>query len=115
MKVYIAGKITGNKKYHEMFDLAERVYSKKYIVLNPATLPEGMSAADYMRICFAMIDAADLVAFLPGWRTSPGTMLASIGLCNAVTAALIAELSDIVTERVLQNCGKTAENKLENY
>nr|DAG68768.1 MAG TPA: N-deoxyribosyltransferase [Caudoviricetes sp.]DAI99230.1 MAG TPA: N-deoxyribosyltransferase [Caudoviricetes sp.] len=75
MKVYIAGKITGNKKYHEMFDLAERVYSKKYIVLNPATLPEGMSAADYMRICFAMIDAADLVAFLPGWRTSPGARL----------------------------------------
>lgn len=75
MKVYIAGKIAGNKKYHEMFDLAERVYSKKYIVLNPATLPEGMSAADYMRICFAMIDAADLVAFLPGWRTSPGAQL----------------------------------------
>lgn len=42
-------------------------------------------------------------------------MLASIGLCNAVTAALIAELSDIVTERVLQKCGKTAENKLEIY
>lgn len=39
-------------------------------------------------------------------------MLASIGLCNAVTAAFIAELSDIVTERVLQNCGKSAENKL---
>ena len=40
-------------------------------------------------------------------------MLASIGLCNAVTAAFIAELSDIVTERVLQNCGKIEENKLE--
>ena len=26
-------------------------------------------------ICFAMIDAADLVAFLPGWRTSPGARL----------------------------------------
>lgn len=42
-------------------------------------------------------------------------MLASIGLCNAVTAALIVELSDIVTERVLQNCGKIEENKLEIY
>lgn len=39
-------------------------------------------------------------------------MAVSIGLCNAMTAAIIAELSDIVTERVLQNCGKTAENKL---
>ena len=43
------------------------------------------------------------------------TMLVSIGLCNAVIAAIITELSDIVTERVLQNCGKIAENKLENY
>ena len=38
--------------------------------------------------------------------------IVSIILCNAVTSALAAELVDIDTERVLQNCGKTAENKL---
>lgn len=75
MKIYIAGKITGNKNYKDLFAQAERAYSKSFIVLNPATLPEGMSAADYMRICFAMIDAADCVAFLPGWKTSPGARL----------------------------------------
>lgn len=75
MKIYIAGKITGNKNYKDLFAQAERTYSKSFIVLNPATLPEGMSAADYMRICFAMIDAADCVAFLPGWKTSPGARL----------------------------------------
>ncbi len=74
-KIYIAGKIIGNVKYKEIFAQAERAYSKEYSVLNPATLPEGMSAADYMRICFAMIDTADLVVFLPGWRTSPGARL----------------------------------------
>lgn len=41
-----------------------------HIVLNPAHLPEGMKSADYMRICLAMIDSADLVAFLPGWESS---------------------------------------------
>lgn len=87
-KIYIAGKITGNKKYKEIFAQAERVYSKKYIVLNPATLPEGMSAADYMRICFAMIDAADLVAFLPGWRTSPGARLER-AYCNYIGKSTI--------------------------
>ena len=75
MKIYIAGKITGNKKYKEIFAEAERAYSKSFTVLNPATLPKDMSAADYMRICFAMIDIADCVAFLPGWRTSPGARL----------------------------------------
>lgn len=34
-----------------------------------------MQKADYMRICFAMIDTADVVAFLPGYETSPGAQL----------------------------------------
>ena len=34
-------------------------------MLNPAELPEGMEPKDYMRICFAMIDVADAVVFLP--------------------------------------------------
>ena len=87
-KIYIAGKITGNKKYKEIFAQAERAYSKKYIVLNPATLPEGMSAADYMRICFAMIDAADLIVFLPGWRTSPGARLEK-AYCNYIGKGVV--------------------------
>lgn len=34
-----------------------------------------MQPADYMRICFAMIDTADVVAFLPGYETSTGAQL----------------------------------------
>ena len=75
-KVYIAGKITGNKRYKEQFEAAERVLKESgYTVLNPATLPEGMEPGDYMRICFAMIDVADLVVFLPGSEGSPGALL----------------------------------------
>ena len=44
-------------------------------MLNPAELPEGMAQADYMRICFAMIDVADAVVFLPDTAESAGARL----------------------------------------
>jgi len=75
-KIYIAGKITGNSNYQKEFaDAKAQLESQGYIVLNPASLPEGMSKADYMRICFAMIDTADVVAFIEGFDESPGAML----------------------------------------
>lgn len=45
------------------------------VVLNPAVLPAGMAPADYMRICFAMIDTADAVMFIPDWEQSEGAKL----------------------------------------
>lgn len=78
MKVYIAGKITGDERYGEKFRRAEEALrAKGHRVLNPAVLPEGMSAGDYMRICFAMIDCADVVMFLPDWGQSGGALLES--------------------------------------
>lgn len=75
-KIYIAGKITGDPYYKTSFTAAEESYKDLgYIVLNPSCLPEGMKKEDYMRICFAMIDTADVVAFLPGYETSPGAQL----------------------------------------
>lgn len=76
MKVYIAGKITGDPEYWTKFWQAEEKFvNQGHIVLNPANLPEGMGTADYMRICFAMIDAADLCVFLPDWEESRGARL----------------------------------------
>lgn len=46
-----------------------------FIVVNPAELPEGMQPSDYMRICFAMMDCADIVAFLPDYSQSRGARL----------------------------------------
>ena len=75
-KIYIAGKITGDPDYKAKFEAAAEAYKKKgYTVLCPSWLPAGMQPADYMRICFAMIDTADVVAFLPGYETSPGAQL----------------------------------------
>lgn len=78
-KIYIAGKITGDEGYREKFRrAAETVSGMGCIPLNPAEQPEGMAAQDYMRMCFAMIDIADAVLFLPDWRGSPGAMLEKV-------------------------------------
>ena len=76
VKVYIAGKITGDAGYREKFAATEqKLQGEGFIVLSPAVLPEGMSTADYMRICFAMIDVADKVAFLGDFVESHGARL----------------------------------------
>lgn len=76
MKAYIAGKITGDEHYREKFRRAEeRLQKEGFTVLNPAAMPEGMQPADYMRICIAMIDSADVVAFLPDYASSRGARL----------------------------------------
>ena len=76
MKVYIAGKITGDPGYRDKFAAAEiQLGWQGHTVLNPAELPSGMSREDYMRICFAMIDVADAVVFLPDAADSAGARL----------------------------------------
>ena len=77
MKIYIAGKITGNPNYRREFAIAENVYgSHGHIVLNPAALPDGLGeAADYMRICLPMLLSADCVVLLPNWKDSGGAKI----------------------------------------
>lgn len=76
MKAYIAGKITGDAEYQEKFRRAQKLLEDQgFVVLSPAVMPEGMRPADYMRICFAMMDSADVVAFLPDYTQSRGAQL----------------------------------------
>ena len=73
MKVYVAGAISGIPDYRDKFGIARNALEREgYTVLNPAVLPEGMEKKDYMRICFAMIDTADVITFLPNWENSKG-------------------------------------------
>ena len=61
MKIYIAGKIAGDRRYRAKFrEAAKAMEAAGHVVLNPATLPDGLTDGDYMRICMAMVDAADL-------------------------------------------------------
>lgn len=74
--VFIAGPITGVDEYWKAFEHAEeRLILRNHIPLSPATLPVGMTNAQYERICLAMIDCADAVLFLPGWERSRGATL----------------------------------------
>ena len=42
---------------------------------DPAMAPEGLAKLDYMRICFAEMEAVDYVVFLPDWSSSDGAKL----------------------------------------
>lgn len=74
--VYIAGPITGVTHYWEQFETEmDNVEAAGYIPLSPTWQPKGLSNAQYMRMCLAMIDSADAVLFLPGWHRSTGSIL----------------------------------------
>lgn len=73
--VYIAGKINGDPNFVEKFKEVEvQLKEQGYIVLNPADLPGGMEYEEYMTICFAMVDTADILCMLPDYKDSPGAL-----------------------------------------
>ena len=41
----------------------------------PGAAPEGLRPVDYMRLCFAMMEAADVVLFMQDYQDSRGAML----------------------------------------
>lgn len=96
--VYISGPITGTAGYRLAFESAEMdLRAHGYIPLNPARLPEGMTNAQYMRINFAQIDAADAVLLLDRWEMSRGASL-ECSYCmytGKPYAASIAELEEV--------------------
>ena len=93
--VYIAGPITGVKDFRERFaKAAEHVERKGFIALNPATLPGGLTNDQYMKICFSMIQAADLVLFLAGWRKSLGASLEQL-YCNYIGKPVALNYEDM--------------------
>lgn len=85
MKVYLAGKITGDPNYREKFAAAAKKLEERagVTVISPAVTPEGLKKADYMRICFAMLESADTAAFLPDGRTAPAHSLKSTGVSTS--------------------------------
>ena len=73
MKIYIAGKITGDPNYRQKFkDVADDLERGGHAVMNPAVLPDGFGYADYIAICVAMINACDMVYLLDDWVDSSG-------------------------------------------
>lgn len=76
LKVFLSGPISSRMETYkaEFADAARIVSEAGHLPLNPATLPIGMEQRDYMRICLAMLDSADLLLHLPGWGESAGAI-----------------------------------------
>lgn len=74
--IYIAGKITGLKNYKEIFEAAEiDLRERGFIPMNPARLNSGFNHAEYMHICYSMIDVCDTVYLLLDWQESKGAVM----------------------------------------
>ena len=77
MKVYIAGKITGEDRdsVEGKFSRASSMLkSDGHLPFNPSVLPDypEVDHEDYMHICFAMIDVCHAIYMLKDWQTSAG-------------------------------------------
>lgn len=110
MKVYIAGKITGDPNYREKFETAKKsLEAEGNTVMNPAELPDGMRPKDYMQICISMIYAADTVAFLPDWNESKGARIEH-DLCTYIGKPTVFPGTQTVRLHgvwICQNSGRT--------
>jgi len=70
---YIAGPMTGYEDFNRIiFYSAQSKLSMSGHVLNPATLPDGLTQQQYMSICLPMVQCATHIHMLKGWEKSPG-------------------------------------------
>ena len=77
--IYLAGPMTGMKDWNKPeFDRVAKILSDLgNTVLNPASyiplnMPGRIDHSAYLKIAFAMVDAAEMLVFLPGWKISKG-------------------------------------------
>lgn len=76
MKIFISGPMTGYKNFNRRkFNRVARKLSKRYTILNPAVLPNGLSDEEYHKICLAMLDTCDAIYMLKGWEKSKGAVI----------------------------------------
>ncbi|RTP91512.1 DUF4406 domain-containing protein [Enterobacter asburiae] len=76
MIIYIAGPITGILDFNlpAFFRAAGSIAASGHQVLNPATLPKGLTQHQYMDICQAMVRSAYAIFLLNGWEASCGAL-----------------------------------------
>ena len=75
--IYVAGPMSGIKDFNRpLFNMvAAELSDQGHSVLNPATLPDGLSQGQYMQICLPMVAVAHELVMLPGWEQSEGAYI----------------------------------------
>ncbi|MBF5597332.1 DUF4406 domain-containing protein [Escherichia coli] len=98
VRVYIAGPMTGYEDFNRpAFHAAGLALSQEgRTVLNPAVLPDGLTQAQYMDICMAMIRSVDAVYLLKNWYQSAGAR-AELALAEKLGCAVIFQ--EVTSER----------------
>ena len=75
MKVYIAGKITGNDSYIEQFEKAEKILKASgYAVINPVK-NLGFTYKDYIDMGLSELSKCDAIYLLENYEESNGALL----------------------------------------
>lgn len=82
MRVYLSGPITGVPDYKEKFREAEkrirsymweRRIAEEVNIVNPARISiENGTHAEYMELCFILLEKCDMIFMIPGWKKSLG-------------------------------------------
>ena len=80
MRIYISGPITKDPNYKSsFFKQSQELLLKNHEVINPAGLDATMLGAftwkEYMNICIELINLADAVLMLDGWKDSSGACI----------------------------------------
>lgn len=78
MKIYIAGKISGDKNYKKKFKKAERFLRRLgHSVMNPAWIvpSDEFGWEDYMQVSAIMQGRCNAVYFLKDWNESEGARI----------------------------------------
>ena len=81
--IYLAGPFSGPllpENRRRFYDVEANVLAHWFgrvekVILNPATLPLGLTEQDYMYIGMSMLAAADTVVMLEGWEESSGSTI----------------------------------------
>ena len=82
--IYISGRITGNKKWKEEFNAAERylLLTTHEAIVNPENVGKSICAfiknpkwEDYMEHCIGHLLSCDKIYMLRGWWKSKGARL----------------------------------------
>lgn len=73
-KVYISGAITGNPNYKSDFQRGEMFWQLRGdgTPINPTRIELPLTYAEYMAVCYKLIDLCDELYVLRGWQKSKG-------------------------------------------